>query len=155
EAAGAAAVTAAVAAAAALADRAEVAEADGAFARAAAALARADEAEAADAVGLADLRTDETAEHVLGVVTERGVAPEDRRQVRAFLRLQDAEHAGLLRRLLGEHLRQVRIGIVLGTLEAVETSFVLAGLLGHLAFFALVTLALDGGLVGPLLLEPL
>src|SRR5206468_11232062 len=72
EAAGAAAVARPRAAAAALADGAEVAEADGALAGAAAAAPRADEAEAADAVRLADLRADEAAEDVLGVVAEGG-----------------------------------------------------------------------------------
>src|SRR6185312_8849888 len=154
EATGAAAVARAVAAAAALADGAEVAEADRAFAGAAAALARADQAEAADAVRFADLRADAAAEHVLRVGAERRVTPEDRRQVRALLRLQDADDAGLLRLLLGEHLREVRIGIVLRTLQAIETRLVLAGLLAHLAFFALVALALATGFVVRLLLEP-
>src|SRR5207247_91999 len=155
ETAGATAVARAVAAAAALADGAEVAEADGAFAGAAAALARADQAETADAVGLADLRADQSAEDVLGVITEGRVAAEDRRQVRAVVRLEDSEHAGLGRVLLGQHLGQVGIGVVLRTLQAVQTSLVLAGLLAHLAFFALVTLALAAGLVRALLLQPL
>src|SRR5579871_6043232 len=155
EAAGAAAVAGAGAAAAALADGAEVAEADRAFAGAAAAAPGADQAEAADAVRFADLRADEAAEHVLGVVAERRVAPEDGRQVRALFALEDAEHAGVLRLLLGEHLGEVRIGVVLGTLQGVETRLVLRSLLAHLAFFALVTLALAARLVGTLLLEPL
>src|SRR5207302_942472 len=127
----------------------------GAFAGAAAALARADQAEAADAVGFADLRAHQPAEDVLGVVTERRIAAEDRRQVRAVVGLEDAEDAGLGGVLLGQHLGQVGIGVVLGTLQAVQTSLVLAGLLAHLAFFALVTLALAAGLVGALLLQPL
>ena len=108
EAAGAAAVARARAAAAALADGAEVAEADGALAGAAAARARADQAQAADAVGLADLVADQAAEHVLRVGAERGVAAEDRGEVRALGHLQDAEDAGVLGLLLGQLLGQVR-----------------------------------------------
>ena len=47
------------------------------------------------------------------------------------------------------------IGVVLRTLEAVQTLLVLGGLLPHLAFFALVALALAALLVRALLLEPL
>ena len=53
-----------------------------------------------------------------------------------------------LRLLLGELLGEVRIRVVLRTLEAVETRLVLGGLLAHLAFFALVALALATLLVG-------
>src|SRR5207237_6939488 len=121
ETAGATAVARARAAAAALADGAEVAEDDGAFTGAAAALARADQAEAADAVGFADLRAHQPAEDVLGVVTERRIAAEDRRQVRAVVGLEDAEDAGLGGVLLGQHLGQVGLGVVLGTLQSVQT----------------------------------
>jgi hypothetical protein len=155
QAAGAAAVARAVAAAAALANRAQVAKADRALARAAAARARADEPEAADAVGLADLVADEAAQHVLGVGAEGRVTTEDRGDVRALVHLEDAEDTGVLGLLLRELLREVRIRVVLRTLEAVETLLVLGGLLAHLAFFALVALALAALLLVLLRLEPL
>ena len=148
EAAGAAAVARAVAAAAALADGAEVAEADGALAGATAARAGADQAQTADAVRLADLVADQAAEDVGRVVAERRVATEDRGDVRALGLLEDAEDAGVLGLLLGELLGQVRIRVVLRTLQAVETLLVLGGLLAHLAFFALVALALAALLLG-------
>src|SRR5262249_51219418 len=81
EAAGATAVAGSVAAATTVTDGAEVAEADGAFAGAAAARTRTHQAQAADAVRLADLVADEAAEHVVGVVAERGVTAEDRGDV--------------------------------------------------------------------------
>src|SRR6185312_16176278 len=142
-------------AAAALADGPQVAEADGPFAGAAAARPGADQAETADAVGLADLVADETTEHVGRVVTERRVAPEDRGDVRALGLLEDAQDAGVLRLLLGELLGQVRIGVILRALQAVETLLVLGGLLPHLPFLALVALALATLLRVVLLLEEL
>ena len=152
---GATTVARAIAAAAALADGAEVAETDGAFAGTTAAGARADETETADAVGLADFVADETAEHVDRIRASRRVATEDRGQVRALVHLEDAQDTGVLGVLFGQLLGQVRIGVVLRTLEAVQTLLVLGGLLAHLAFFALVALALAALLVGTLLLEPL
>src|SRR4029079_8994832 len=108
-----------------------------------------------DAVGLADLVADQTAEDVLRVVAERGVTAEDRGDVRALGLLQDAEDAGVLRLLFGELLGEVRIRVVLRTLQAVQTLLVLGGLLAHLAFFALVALALAALLIVLLGLQPL
>src|SRR4029079_19376661 len=93
--------------------------------------------------------------HVVGVVAEGRVTPEDRGDVRTLLLLEDTEDAGVLGLLLGELLGQVRIGVVLRPLEAVEALLVLGGLLPHLPFLALVALPLAALLVVALLLEEL
>src|SRR5262249_29586090 len=154
QAAGAATVTRPRASATALADGAQVAETNRTLAGAAAAATGPGQAEPAQAVGFANLVTDQAAENVLRIIAERRVAPENRRDVRAFLALEQTQDAGLLRRLLGENLGKMGIRVVLGTLQAIKTRLVLRGLLAHFAFFALVTLALAALLVGALLFEP-
>ncbi len=142
-------------AAAALADGAKVAKADGAFAGTTAARPGTNQTKTAHAVGFTDLVANQATQHILRIVPGRCVATENGSQVRALGHLQHAEDAGILGLLFRKLLGQVRVRVVLGALEAVETLLVLGGLLPHLAFLTLVPFALAALFVGPLLLEPL
>src|SRR5438874_1384473 len=69
-------------------------------------------------------------------------------------RLPHAEDAGVTGLVLSQLLGQMRIRIVLGTLEPVEALLVLGGLLAHLAFFELVLLTFTALGIFRLLLQP-